>query len=386
MTRHPTMLGRALALAAASAAPFAAAHAQTFTTIAAEDFDDYRAGEGLGGQSGGSFWQNDWLSGVGGTNAVVTAPGLDGSANKATTNADGASSFRIPKAEPFADTIAPAQIGVDGATLFFSFTARRIAGGDDTYGGLSLTHVGRPGELLLGSPVGSLEWGATSPDGVSGTVAGSNVDAVTRLVFRIDYVPGDEQLSLFLDPTTPHPDPAVTTPDLGMIVEDHQWDQIRLASGGGALTGYHLDDIRIECQDCDPPSLKADIQQIALSAGGTQVLTLQAGAANELKPYLLAGSVSGQEPGIPLPPASTVPLSYDAYTQFTVVSPNTPPLAGSLALLDPNGKGTASFTLSPGSDPGLAGATVHHAYVVIDVTAPFGIDFVSDAVLCELVP
>jgi hypothetical protein len=54
-------------------------------------------------------------------------------------------------------------------------------------------------------------------------------------------------------------------------------------------------------------------------------------------------------------------------------------------VLDPSGKANAAFALPPGTDPGLAGLVLHHAYCVLDA-ATLQLEAVSPAVPVTLVP
>jgi hypothetical protein len=60
-----------------------------------------------------------------------------------------------------------------------------------------------------------------------------------------------------------------------------------------------------------------------------------------------------------------------------------PLLSNSLGVLGPEGFGSSTFSLPAG--PSLAGATLHHAFVVLTF-APDGIALASNAVAVELVP
>lgn len=367
----------------------ATASAQTFTTIVSEDFEDYTPGDNLGGQSGGSFFFNAWFSGLNGDDLVVTGPGLDGTGAKATVNVNNGAAFRIPKAGPFTETIAPGfQFGGDGSTVFVSFTARRIAGGDDQFGGMSLNTQFVGEDLFLGSLFQSGEWGMVSPiNGNGGSVPGSSVDVETRLVYRIDYVPGDDLVSLFLNPATPHPDPATTAPDLQITAGDHQWNEIRFSSGSGSdpsnLNGYDFDELIIECQDCDPTPLTVDVPNVSVSAGGFQNLAVSAGAARGGDLYLLLGSASGTVPGTPLGGGLTLPLNADAYTSAILSNPNAPPFGNYFGTLNCDGKALGTLTVPPGTNPNLAGLTIHHAYVLFD-SGTLAVDFASNATALNL--
>jgi hypothetical protein len=116
---------------------------------------------------------------------------------------------------------------------------------------------------------------------------------------------------------------------------------------------------------CQP--LSANKFLVSLVPGGTQTLSLNAGAAQAGRPYLMLGSLSGTSPGLPLG-SLLLPLNYDSYTDYLLLNPGAPPVAGGLGTLDALGKGTASFSLPPASPLGLFGLTGHHAFLVIGPT------------------
>ena len=133
--------------------------------------------------------------------------------------------------------------------------------------------------------------------------------------------------------------------------------------------------------ECDP--LSADTDQISLSVGGTQTLTLDAGPGIGVKIHVLLGTASGTSPG-QTDGALVLPLNFDPYFLFTLLNPNTL-IANSLGFLNGLGMGTASLTLPAGLDPALAGTTLHHAYVVVDLGV-FTTVFVSNSVPLALTP
>jgi hypothetical protein len=94
--------------------------------------------------------------------------------------------------------------------------------------------------------------------------------------------------------------------------------------------------------------------------------------------------VTGTSPGLPAG-TFTLPLNLDAYTLITLNSPNTPPLGMSLGFLNGSGKGTSTFGIPPGTSGTLAGITVHHAYVVINLFTG-AIDYASNAAGVMLLP
>ena len=147
--------------------------------------------------------------------------------------------------------------------------------------------------------------------------------------------------------------------------------------------GFGLIDARAAIQSatatggCEP--LLASTAEITIADGGTQDFLLDAGPANAGATYVLLGGVSGTAPGTPLDGQLVLPLNSDAYTTFALQNPNAPPLTGNFGALDPGGRAQASFSYPAGVSPGLAGTTVHHAYLLLDFTG-FQTSFVSNAV------
>ena len=269
--------------------------AQQFTTLAADSFD-YPAGMDLGGLSGGQGFLVPWYAGQAGMDATITAPGFDAVGNKATTVPQMVGPFEI-KAENYRrldltgfdlitdpdDGPSGAVFGKDGAIIWVTFVMQRIPGGDDTFGGLSLfTHFGSNGgeKLFMGSPFQFFDLGIDDQAGCVFTVPGTSVDQLTRLVYRLDFLPGDERVRMWVDPMVDHP---VTAPDLDVTVPDFRFNEIRIGSGDGgtvgSMGGYEFDDIRIECQDCLPPPVQnftGNPAQISVVNGGSQALALDA--------------------------------------------------------------------------------------------------------------
>jgi hypothetical protein len=114
-------------------------------------------------------------------------------------------------------------------------------------------------------------------------------------------------------------------------------------------------------------ALQASPSRASLGLGGTQTFALNAGPGLQGQVFWLLGSLSGTAPGIPVGGGLVLPLNPDAYLVFGVLHSNLPPLDNSLGLLGPTGQASAAFGLPPGTDPSLAGLTLHHAYAVLDL-------------------
>jgi streptogramin lyase len=107
--------------------------------------------------------------------------------------------------------------------------------------------------------------------------------------------------------------------------------------------------------------------QLSLAAGGSQKLSVFLDPAHAGGPYLVLGSVTGTTPGVTFA-GVTVPLNLDGYLMFTLLNPNTPLLNGSSGVLNSLGQATAVLSLPPASDPSLAGLTVQHAALALDLS------------------
>lgn len=120
-------------------------------------------------------------------------------------------------------------------------------------------------------------------------------------------------------------------------------------------------------------SLEADVFAIPEMVGGQIHFSLQAGLMNGGRGYIVMLSVSGTNPGTPLPGSQpTLPLNWDSLTGAIYF----------FGLLDPNGNDP--FLLdSNGPIPGAAGLVFSFAYALLPPTA---IDFVSNPINITIVP
>jgi len=129
--------------------------------------------------------------------------------------------------------------------------------------------------------------------------------------------------------------------------------------------------------------LAQDVFEISASAGGTQTWKLhEPGSAGQT--YWLVGSGSGTSPGLPFG-SILVPLNYDPYMQWTIGHPNGAVLQNTLALLDGAGDATAALNVPAGAPISGLPVTLHHAFVVVDLTAATA-TFASNASVVRLVP
>ncbi|MEM8711452.1 MAG: hypothetical protein AAGG01_10905, partial [Planctomycetota bacterium] len=102
------------------------------------------------------------------------------------------------------------------------------------YGGISLWKAGGavPEAIFLGSPWNSQGWGIDD-EGNNGNpsvfVPGSDNTVAARLVYRFDFMPGNDRCRMWIDPAVPYPQ---TPPDLDEDINDLGFDEIRMESGG----------------------------------------------------------------------------------------------------------------------------------------------------------
>jgi hypothetical protein len=123
---------------------------------------------------------------------------------------------------------------------------------------------------------------------------------------------------------------------------------------------------------------------ISLASGGTQTLDVSLGSAQGGKLYLVLGSASGTTPGISVG-AVLVPLVSDGYLLYTLTNPNQFPYSASLGTLHSTGHARARVALPALSDPTLAGLSLHHAAVAIDL-AGLVVTAATNAAALTLVP
>lgn len=230
----------------------AVAPAQQFDTIAFESFD-YATGTPLGDLNGGSGWVAPWYSGPTLDHALVATPGYDSVGERLQTSINNGGSFRLLDAAGFENFTENQQFGKDNTTLWVSFWAQRDPSSDDDYGGLSLFVQFDGEKVFLGSPSQTSEWGLQDVGGgflPAETVSGTQDVVLARLVYRFDFLPGDERVRMWIDPSVPHP---TTAPDLDTTVTDFRVNEIRLESGNSVVqTGFNFDEISIELESDRP--------------------------------------------------------------------------------------------------------------------------------------
>lgn len=144
---------------------------------------------------------------------------------------------------------------------------------------------------------------------------------------------------------------------------------------GAPFTAYDAEEVVA----ADPAFLATDADTVP-EAGGTVNFHLCGYGDKAGRNYILLGSVSGTEPGTPLPGGQAVlPLNWDAFTNTVLALVNTPVFTGFMGTLDGDGYAPASLNLP--AVPGTAGLVMYFAYAL---NGPW--DFASNAVSVEITP
>ena len=202
--------------------------------LCSESFD-YPAGSSVHNQAGGTGWANAWYSDFAGASGLdAVAPGVDGVGNKGHITVEGEGGYRKPDVSLAPELEENQLLGRDGGTLWVSMLLARPVGSQDQFGGLSFYEQFVGEKLFVGSPWLSGEWGLGVPGVGDFPVAGSSCDVMTNLVVRIDFLPGDERVRLYLDPAVSYP---LSGEALDMMVPDFRFNEIGVRSGGTTVNG-----------------------------------------------------------------------------------------------------------------------------------------------------
>ncbi len=127
------------------------------------------------------------------------------------------------------------------------------------------------------------------------------------------------------------------------------------------------------------PSLDADTFALSCS-GGVIDFDLDAGPSYGFRNYFLLGSISGTEPGLPLPGGQTLPLNWDVFTGFIFKLANTPALLDFYGTLDATGTATATLDTFGPLPGAMEGLIMNFAFTLY---SPYG--FVSNPIAVEVV-
>ncbi|MFH1998314.1 MAG: lectin like domain-containing protein, partial [Planctomycetota bacterium] len=130
-------------------------------------------------------------------------------------------------------------------------------------------------------------------------------------------------------------------------------------------------------------SLWADGYSISVSSRAVIDISLDTGAGNSNRPYLLLGSLSGTSPGFLLPGGAVLPLNWDLFTDLLLNFLNTQVCQNFYSTLDGAGAGQATLDTIGSLDPSLIGETAHFAFLL---GAPPYMNYTSNAIAISFVP
>ena len=159
---------------------------------------------------------------------------------------------------------------------------------------------------------------------------------------------------------------------------------IATSTGFGGVTGQFTSASELRLEMATSFRNENQAFNVSLSAGGTQVLALDAPASEAGRLYWIFGSGTGTSPGI-AGPAGTLPLNFDPYFNFTLLHPNKH-IKPSVGFLNLEGNASATLTIPAGSDPGLSGMQLDHAYAVFDFPGTGATTYVSNPLVLRLTP
>jgi hypothetical protein len=126
--------------------------------------------------------------------------------------------------------------------------------------------------------------------------------------------------------------------------------------------------------------LTADVQWLSARLGGTVNLSLDAGAGNKLRPYLVVASFAGSEPGLRLPRVH-LPVSFDNLFVASYFLANSVLFNQTLGVLDASGKARAWVKVPPGLLTGFENGSITLAYALVD-----RVDMASNPVTIGILP
>lgn len=228
-----------------------AVHASAQVTIISTEQFDYTSPGLLINNSGGTGWADSWGMNGPGNEIVMFDPSVnppmtcpDAVGNYCGQAQEFVAAIRTPDTSTHLDILDNGMVGADGAIIWVSFRTQQYQVFGDSFGALQFFDSSNTAQeqLLLGSPWATNEWGIDDDAGTGlppESVPGSNAANCARLVFRIDHLPGDERVRMWIDPVADFP---TTAADLDTFISDLRWDQIRLNSGGSG-THFFWDDI-----------------------------------------------------------------------------------------------------------------------------------------------
>jgi len=141
-----------------------------------------------------------------------------------------------------------------------------------------------------------------------------------------------------------------------------------------------LDDFKVERLTVEA-ALWANAYEIDVSTQSVVDFSMDAGAANGNRNYLLLGSMSGTSPGFTLPGGAVLPLNWDSFTDLLLQFLNTTVCQNFYSTLDAAGTATATLDTISAIDPVVVGETANFAFVL-----NFPFDYTSNPISVVYVP
>jgi hypothetical protein len=165
--------------------------------------------------------------------------------------------------------------------------------------------------------------------------------------------------------------------DISAIADGHSSVYLRwtmgTTDGGWRYSGWNIDDVSVVGIDHDP-TLWAEQYEISVSTGGSTDLVLGAGVAHAGELYVVAGSLSGTEPGFDYN-GLHIPLNWDQFTSWTMQLAGTPYFADFVGTLDGQGDARATFDTRGPLDISWIGREADFVFVTLPLSG-----FVSNPV------
>ncbi|MBU0756125.1 MAG: hypothetical protein KJ645_13360, partial [Planctomycetes bacterium] len=140
-----------------------------------------------------------------------------------------------------------------------------------------------------------------------------------------------------------------------------------------------VDDFKVMRENYDA-TFWADAYTISVASRSVVGLSLEAGPVNGNRIYLILGSLTGSQPGYTLPSGKTIPINWDAMTDFIMTALNSPFFVDFLSTLDAGGSSHATMDTYGPLDAVFIGVPFNLAYTV------GGFGFVSNSLVIDFVP
>ncbi len=214
-------------------------------TPGADEGFDYIIGA-LAGSAGGNGWAGSWTvqGGLGGSGSVSSGSLSDPTGTLPRTGHHATLAGGLGEVAAYRSLSS--SLGSDGTTAWISFLLRPDSPAGFTYGGLVLGGTNGTGAngLFIGHVLSGYRLetsGSGTGSVVSGIVPAQGVTAF--VVAKIEFLPGDDRATLYINPT-----PGITAPDSTYTVTGTNLDlgtftQIKMSGGG--LAQRSIDEIRI---------------------------------------------------------------------------------------------------------------------------------------------